>query len=304
MDAFVIESITQLLKILSDFGAADVDWGTREWHSDYAVAVTFFGDVTHMPRYRARLTALGRYGIRAILAGEGHIARIAGDLAAEGAATLLDVLPYYDPDAFSAEVTGWLAGRDQTSTVTEVLEAAAGADPERAVRRVIAITILTLARPDNALEILRDMASRGPDGSRHVAAAVLANLGEVLALYPETTSHGCSWTCSPPCASTTWGEHDPSRAGSHRRTPTTCGAAATRPSPTPWKRGGRDTGQRQSPGEAAAQDRVQGTRSQSHRSDRRRTTDALGMTARAASENLDELVAAGITEGGSFFSGI
>jgi hypothetical protein len=97
LDAFVIESITQLLKVLSDFGAADVDWGTKRWHSDYAVAVTFFDDVSHiLPRYRGRLTALGRYGIRAILAGEGHIARVAGDLAAEDAATLLDVLPYYE----------------------------------------------------------------------------------------------------------------------------------------------------------------------------------------------------------------
>ena len=95
LDAFFIESITQLLKILADFGAADVDWGTRQWHSDYAVGVTFFGDVSHVvPRYRARLTALGRYGIRAILAGEGHIARVTGDLAGEDAATLLDVLPY------------------------------------------------------------------------------------------------------------------------------------------------------------------------------------------------------------------
>jgi hypothetical protein len=71
--------------------------------------------------------------------------------------------------------------------VSQVLEAASGTDPERAVQRVTAITILTLAKPDSSLEILRDMASRGPDGSRHVAAGVLANLGEVPPLYPETT---------------------------------------------------------------------------------------------------------------------
>jgi hypothetical protein len=188
LDAIVIESMTQLLEILSDFGAADVDWGTTRRHSDDAVSMMIFGDVSlTLPRYRARLTALGRYGIRAILAGEGHVARVAGDLAAEDAATLLDVLQYYEPDAFSAELSGWLAGRDEASVVSEVLEAASGTDPERAVQRVTAITILTLAKPDSALEILRDMASRGPDGSRHVAAGVLVNLGEVPPLYGEST---------------------------------------------------------------------------------------------------------------------
>jgi hypothetical protein len=188
LGAFVIESMTRLLKILSDFGAAEVDWGTKQWHSDYAVAVTYFGDVSHiLPEYRARLTALGRYGIRAILAGEGHVARVVGDLAAEDAVTLLDVLQYYEPDAFSAELGGWLAGRDEASAVSEVLGAVSGTDPERAVQRVTAITILTLAKPDSSLEILRETASRGPDGSRHVAAAVLASLGEEAALHREST---------------------------------------------------------------------------------------------------------------------
>ncbi|HEY6790693.1 MAG TPA: hypothetical protein VI365_25630, partial [Trebonia sp.] len=188
LDAFVIESMTQLLKVLSDFEAAEVDWGTKQWRTDDALAMMLFGDVLlTLPRYRARLTALGRYGVRTILAGEGHVARVAGDLAAEDAATLLDVLPYYEPDAFSAELSGWLAGRDEASAVSQVLGAASGTDPERAVQRVTAITILTLAKPDSSLEILREMASRGPDGSRHVAAGVLANLGEVPPPYPEST---------------------------------------------------------------------------------------------------------------------
>jgi Plasmid pRiA4b ORF-3-like protein len=172
--AFVIESVTQLLEILSDFGAAEVDWEAKRF------SLT-------LPRYRARLTALGRYGIRDILAGEGHIARVAGDLAAEDAATLLDVLQYYEPDAVSAELSGWLAGRDQATAVSEVLGAVSGTDPERAVQRVTAMTILTLAKPDSALEVLREMASRGPDGSRHVAAGVLVNLGEMPPLYSEST---------------------------------------------------------------------------------------------------------------------
>ena len=67
-----------------------------------------------------------------------------------------------------------------------MLAAATGTDPERAVQRVAAIAVLTIAQPDSAREILRDMASRGPDGSRHVAAGVLANLGEVPPLFPES----------------------------------------------------------------------------------------------------------------------
>ena len=95
LNAFVIESMTQLLEILCDFGAAEVDWGAKRWRSDGAVAMMLVGNVPlTLPRYQARLTALGRYGIRAILAGEGHIARVAGDLASEDAATLLGVLPY------------------------------------------------------------------------------------------------------------------------------------------------------------------------------------------------------------------
>jgi hypothetical protein len=43
-----------------------------------------------------------------------------------------------------------------------------------------------MARPDDALEILRNAAASGPDGRRHVASGVLANLGEEPPLYRET----------------------------------------------------------------------------------------------------------------------
>jgi len=33
---FIIESMARLMKILADFGAADVDWGTSNWRSDHA----------------------------------------------------------------------------------------------------------------------------------------------------------------------------------------------------------------------------------------------------------------------------
>ncbi len=92
LDVFVIESTTRLVKILSDFGAADVDWGTTRWRADQAAAMLFADSSTAQPRYRMRLTSLGRYGIRNILASKGHTARIAGELAAADAAALLDAL--------------------------------------------------------------------------------------------------------------------------------------------------------------------------------------------------------------------
>jgi hypothetical protein len=165
----VLGNTTRLFKVLAEFGAAEVDWGRPQSTS------------------RARLTALGRYGIRAILTGQGHVARIAGDLAGEDAVTLLSVLSYYEPEAFGAEAGGWLAGRDLSSAVSEVLGAALGADAGRAVQRVTAISLLTLAKPAGAaLEILRSTALGGPDGSRQVAAGALANLDEPPPAFHES----------------------------------------------------------------------------------------------------------------------
>jgi hypothetical protein len=163
-DVFVIESTTRLLKILSDFGAADVDWGTTPWRPDEAAAsLLFVNSPSAQPSYRMRLTPLGRYGIRNVLVSKGHTARIAGELAAANAVALLDALADYDPAAFIPS-----------------------ADPDLARRRVAAISALTMAKPNDALEILRDAAANGPDGRRHVAAGVLANLGEEPPLYRET----------------------------------------------------------------------------------------------------------------------
>jgi hypothetical protein len=183
LDVFVIESTTRLLKILSGFGAADVDWGTTSWRADSMIFAESSGA---QPDYRMRLTPLGRYGIRCVLVSKGNTARIAGELATADAASLLDALADYDPIAFSTELTGWLAGRDEASTVTQLLDAIPGADPALAGRRVAAISALTIARPNVALGILRNAAASGPDGRRHVAAGVLANLGEEPPLYQET----------------------------------------------------------------------------------------------------------------------
>jgi hypothetical protein len=180
LDAFVIESTTRLLKILCDFGAADVDWGTTAWRADHAALLAVFGGgPAAQPGYRMRLTPLGRHGIRNILVSEGHTARVSGELAAADAAALLDALASYnDADAFDAELAGWLAGRDEATAVTQLLDAVPGTDPDLARRRVIAISALTTAKPADALEILRDAAASGPDGRRHVAAGALVNLGE------------------------------------------------------------------------------------------------------------------------------
>lgn len=68
LDVFVIASTTRLLTILTDFGAADVDWGTTPWRADHAAMMTVFADTSAaQPSYRMRLTPLGRHGIRNLL---------------------------------------------------------------------------------------------------------------------------------------------------------------------------------------------------------------------------------------------
>ncbi len=190
LDALVIESTTRLLKILADFGAADVDWGTFPWDTEDAAMLALFGDGSAaQPGYRMRLTPLGRHGIRNILVSEGHTARVFGELADADAVALLDALAYYDDTAaFNAELTGWLAGRDEASAVTQLLDAVPGPDPDPdlALRRVITISALTTAKPTDALKILRDAAASGPDGRRHVAVGALVNLGEEPPLYQKT----------------------------------------------------------------------------------------------------------------------
>lgn len=187
LTVFVVESAARLLRIFELFGAAEADRGSAEWRADHAAIGVVFAEMeTEVPGFRMRLTPLGRYGIQNLLVGEGRTVPVAGELASADAVTLLDGLPGYDPESLSAEVTGWLAGRDAESAVTQLLDAVPDADPDFAGRRVVAITVLTFAKPSGrSLEILRETVTSGPDGQRHVAAGVLANLGEEPPSYRE-----------------------------------------------------------------------------------------------------------------------
>jgi Plasmid pRiA4b ORF-3-like protein len=185
LEALIVESTTRLLTILADFGAADVDWGTTSQYADEAGLMMLFpGNPAAKPDYRMRLTPLGRHGVRNLLLSQGHRAHAGGELATADAAALLDALASYDaPAAFDAELTGWLTDQDEATAVTQLLDAVTGTEPDLARRRVTAIRALTVAKPDDAREVLRNAAANGPDGRRHVAAGVLANLGEEPPLY-------------------------------------------------------------------------------------------------------------------------
>lgn len=185
LTVFVVETAARLLRIFELCGAAEVDRSSAEWRADHAAVTVVFGDLeTEVPGFRMRPTPLGWYGIGNLLAAEGHVVPVAGDLASADAVALLDGLPAYDPESLSAEVTGWLRGRDAESAVTQLLGAVPDADPGFAARRVMAITVLTFAKPSGpSLEILRETLATGSDGQRHVAAGVLASLGEEPASY-------------------------------------------------------------------------------------------------------------------------
>ena len=184
---FIIETATRLLKILSDLGAADVNWGAISSRGEYAALGVVIGGLSmELPDFRMRLAPLGRHGVRNLLLRDGHTARLAGELATVDAATLLDELDVLDP-AVEGEISGWVAARGAEAAVTQLLEAVEGAALGLAGRRVAAIGVLTLLRPDGARDVLRAVAQSGPDGSRHVAAGVLAGLGEEPPGFQETT---------------------------------------------------------------------------------------------------------------------
>jgi Plasmid pRiA4b ORF-3-like protein len=190
LDVFTFESAARLYRLLGDFGGAEVSWGSVPWRADTAAISQLFGSSTiAVPDFRARLTPLGRHALRAFLTSEGHVAQTTADLTGMDAAEFLDALTYCPPESLQGHVTAWLAGRDEAKAITDILDAAAGDDPDGALLRGNAIVSLTLIAPAAHRGLLRSAAADGLDGSRHVAAAALANLGEEPADFARGIRH-------------------------------------------------------------------------------------------------------------------
>lgn len=190
LDVFTFESAARLYRLLGDLGGAEVSWGRVPWRADTAAILPLFGAGTiTVPDFCARLTPLGRHALRAFLTSEGHVARTTADLPGMDAAEFLDALTYCPPESLQGHVTAWLAGRDEAKGITEILDAAAGDDPGRALLRGNAIVSLTLIAPAAHRDLLWSAVCEGPDGSRHVAAAALVNLGERPADFPGVIQH-------------------------------------------------------------------------------------------------------------------
>lgn len=83
-----------------------------------------------------RLTALGAHGVRARLLDAGITAPLTGDLAGQGAETLLDTVTGYPEAAARDEVEEWLDRRDPVAAARELLAAGRGDDPAAPLRRL------------------------------------------------------------------------------------------------------------------------------------------------------------------------
>lgn len=189
LDVFTFESAARLCRLLGDLGGAEVSWGRVPWRSDSAFLPLLGTGAITVPDFRARLTPLGRHALRMFLTSEGHVARTTADLPGMDAAEFLDALAYCPPERLQDHVTAWLAGRDEGKAVKEILQAAAGLDPDGALLRGNAVASLALIAAAAHRDLLRAAVSDGPDGSRHVAAAALVNLGEEPAGLSGTIKH-------------------------------------------------------------------------------------------------------------------
>ncbi|MFM9611273.1 hypothetical protein [Streptomyces niveiscabiei] len=94
-------------------------------------------DETDVSRYgMVRLTALGRYGLRARLLDAGFVVPAVGELADKGADALLDGTASYGSRAAQAETEQWLGRRQPLDAARELLAAARGADEGAPLRRL------------------------------------------------------------------------------------------------------------------------------------------------------------------------
>ncbi|NXY93126.1 hypothetical protein HYE82_01550 [Streptomyces sp. BR123] len=94
-------------------------------------------DAEEVSRYgMVRLTPLGLYGLRARMREAGITAPAVGDLADKGADALLDAVCDYPEGAAQAEIGQWLADREPSGAVAELLAAARGSDHGAPLRRL------------------------------------------------------------------------------------------------------------------------------------------------------------------------
>ncbi|MFC9584891.1 hypothetical protein ACFVJ8_18945 [Streptomyces yangpuensis] len=110
-----------------------------------------------------RLTPLGLYGIRARMLEAGAAAPAVGELAGKGADALLDAVSSYPEHAAQAEIEQWMAGREPSVAVTELLAAARGDDEGAPLRRLRCQQALALAGPEaeGAVRAVLDEAELG-----------------------------------------------------------------------------------------------------------------------------------------------
>jgi hypothetical protein len=185
----------ELTEVLRRFGAAETA-GTRALRDrDSAVMGILFGSpaVTAIPQpdsgRRMRLTPLGRYGVRQLMLEMGHDAPVVGQYADSDAATLLDVLPAYAPDAAERETAGWLARRSPPDAAVQLLDACAGMGADASGRRRMALPLLarSVNADERALRVLRKAAASDVEGCRQIAAGALNLRGEEVPGHDETT---------------------------------------------------------------------------------------------------------------------
>ncbi|MHC5907588.1 hypothetical protein ACVNF4_27420, partial [Streptomyces sp. S6] len=106
-------------------------------------------DETDVSRYgMVRLTALGRYGLRARLLDAGFAVPAVGELADKGADVLLDGTAGYGSLAARAETELWLGQRQPLDAARELLSAARGVDEGGPLRRLRCQQALSLVGPE------------------------------------------------------------------------------------------------------------------------------------------------------------
>lgn len=103
-----------------------------------------------------RLTPLGVYGVRSRMVDAGMHAPVAGDLAGEPAAVLLEALFRYPDQIARREADAWLGNRKPYDAARELLEAARGEDRSAPGRRLVAQQTLSLLG-DEAEPALREV---------------------------------------------------------------------------------------------------------------------------------------------------